>query len=146
MSKKGYLIVSIGLTLFFVATMCLVSQNVAMAQECRIIRIHGGPGNQTAVRVEPNNMWVTPGTCVVWMNQSRLKEVKVIFKEGKVCHDVTSAPSGFKLDEKNCYVTNYIEHGGTSSLMFNQEGTFDFTVQGGGENIKGSILVRKLKK
>ena len=78
----------------------------------------------------------------MWVNFAR-DEVKIIFEEGKKCEDVTEAPSGFKLDAQNCYVTDYVKLGGTSSLKFNQQGTYDYEVKAFGKEAteKGQIIV-----
>jgi hypothetical protein len=74
-------------------------------------------------------MYITKDTCVIWINWVPKEEVRVVFREdGKKCQDATDSPMGFSMAE-NCYVTNFIPLGGTSSLKFNGEGTFKYEVE-----------------
>ena len=106
-----------------------------------MIKIQGQPGGQVALKLDPDTVMVNKGTCVIWVNFARADEVQVVFEQGKVCEDVTEAPVGFKLDAKNCYVTNYIPFGGTSSLLFNVPGEFKYILKAGGERLNGKIIV-----
>jgi hypothetical protein len=71
--------------------------------------------------------------------------LKIVFEDGKKCEDVTDAASGF-LTEGPCYVTSWVTFGGTSSLKFNEEGTYDYFVDAKGHGPearkKGTIVVR----
>lgn len=107
------------------------------------IRSHAG--------VQPETLFVAKGDCVVWINWTRGEDVKIIFREGKKCADMTKSPKGFKADFSGCYLTDYIGFGETSSLVFEQAGRFDYEVEfaksGGGpyvssEKIFGSIMVK----
>jgi hypothetical protein len=133
MSKKR-LLFTVGLTLIFSMATLLVSQGTIDAQKCRIIRIHQEKGSAgTTVRVEPQSLHISKDTCVIWINWVPKEEVRVIFREdGKSCQDATDSPMGFSMAE-NCYVTNFIPLGGTSSLKFNEEGTFRYEVEVPGE-------------
>ena len=51
----------------------LADLGTANAQDCRIVRIHGGMGVRTSLEIEPRNIWINPGTCVVWANLSRIR-------------------------------------------------------------------------
>lgn len=115
------------------------------AQDCRVVRLHGGyHGWEDRVEIEPQTTWITKGSCVVWMNWIQsTKKVKVIFAEGKRCDDLTESPVGFKMEANNCYVTSWIPLGGTSSLLFKNEGTFDYVVEvEEGTRTQGKIIVR----
>ena len=143
--NKKILSVAVGLALVLALTTLMANQDTASAQECRLVRLHGGIGtNVSEIRIEPRALWISKGTCVIWSNWVRTDEVKVIFEEGKKCEDVTDAPVGFTMNADNCYVTDFISLGGTSSLKFNEAGTYKYTVESAGGTIKarGEIGVR----
>jgi len=115
------------------------------AQECRIVRVHGGDvGWIEDLSVEPTTVFVEKGSCVVWFNRARADEVMVKFEEGKKCKDMTEAPAGFNMDKaNNCYVTSWIPFGGTSSLRFIEKGTFDYVIETAkGTKKEGKIIVQ----
>jgi len=144
MSKK-ILSVAVVLALILGLTTLLKNQETISAQECRLIRLYGGvAGNVAEIRIEPNSIWISKGTCVIWSNWVRTDEVKVVFEDGKKCEDVTDAPVGFSMNADNCYVTDWISLGGTSSLRFNEAGTYQYVVEAAGGTIKarGEIAVR----
>jgi hypothetical protein len=143
--KKKILTVAVGLAFILALTTLLANQETVSAQECRLVRLHGGIGaNVSEIRIEPRALWISKGTCVIWSNWVRTDEVKVKFEEGKKCEDVTEAPAGFTLNADNCYVTDWIALGGTSSLKFNETGTYKYVVEAAGGTIKarGEIGVR----
>jgi hypothetical protein len=72
---------------------------------------------------------VKKGDCVVWLNRSRGEDFRIVFKEGKKCQDMTESPVGFRMDWKSCYVTDYLDFGRTSSLVFSQAGTFKYEIE-----------------
>jgi hypothetical protein len=115
----------------------------SVAQQTRVIRLQGSASNsQNGVRIEPDTMLISKGGVVIWNNWARSSDVKIIFQEGKVCQDVTSAPMGFTLDAKQCYVTTWIPFGGTSSLRFTEKGNYHYVVEAaGGAKSKGAIRV-----
>jgi hypothetical protein len=127
-------------------TVLLVGQATLQAQECRVIRIQGMTLHQS-FRAEPETVQVSKGSCVIWFNRSEAN-IKVIFEEGKKCASMSEAPVGFSLDHNECFVTSGIPFGGTSSLRFKEEGTFDYVIEIGelGEKGKkvatGRIIVR----
>ena len=144
MNKKR-LLIAVGITFVFAMAMFLAIQETGNAGECRIVRINleqrsGG----SYISMEPDTMHISKDTCVIWINWVPAHEVKVMFEEdGKKCKDATDAAVGFKMAE-NCYVTNFIPLGGTSSLRFNEEGTFNYAIEGSGDvKAEGSILVTK---
>jgi len=130
MIRRKFLVL-LGLTLAFAMTLSYATTN---CHECRIIRIHKELGTSgKLVRLEPETLYIAKGTCVIWINWVQAKEVRVNFREdGKKCQDATESPMGFKFAE-NCFVTNYLPLGGTSSLRFNDEGTFAYEVEIPGE-------------
>lgn len=142
MGKKKFWITLMALVLVFSAFVLVINQKGLNAGECRLIRIYGDPGGQIPFGLEPAITNIRSGSCLVWVNLARDQEVQVIFEEGKVCKDVTKAPVGFQLDAKNCYVTNYIPFGATSSLLFDKEGIFEYVATAGKTKIKGKIIVR----
>ncbi len=124
----------IGMVLSLTVTSVLLMQFAATAgkmcrlEELRVVRISGDPESEEFLRVEPRDLDITSGDCVVWVNWSKTSEIMVVFQEGKVCYDVTRPSAGFNMDAKNCYVTNYIPYGGTSSLTFKEHGTYNYEV------------------
>ena len=143
--NKKILSVAVGLALILSLTTLMTIHETVNAQECRLVRLHGGiGGNVSEIRIEPRTLWVSKGTCVIWSNWVRTDEVKVKFEDGKKCEDVTDAPVGFTMDADNCYVTDWIALGGTSSLKFNEAGTYKYTVEAAKGTIKarGEISVR----
>ena len=109
------------------------------------IRTHAG--------IEPQILEVAKGDCVVWINWARDENVKVIFRDGKKCADMTRAPVKFKQDFSGCYLTDFLGFGETSSLVFVEGGKFDYEVEftkigsfygagGGATKIFGTIIVK----
>lgn len=145
--------VSIVTALFFLISSMLVllDHKSVEAEESQLIRIFGGietgAGELTKpIRLEPHTMTISKGAVVVWLNWARSVEcVQVSFEDGKKCNDVTDAPTGFEMSG-GCYVTSWITFGGTSSLRFNDPGTYTYTVEAktGGQVRKetGTILVK----
>jgi len=115
------------------------------ARETKMIRVYGSTeGDKLVTRLEPNEVGVGKGVTIVWVNMSE-SEIKVVFPEGKTCQVSTSAALGWKLDAKECYITDYaIPPGGTSSVYFNKIGEYEYEVEfiGKDRKEKGSILVR----
>lgn len=94
-----------------------------------IVKLYAHPsGVVKQVNIEPSEVTVKKGAVVVWVNTSKAKEVKVSFADGKRCADVTSAATTFNM-ESACYVTTWMPVSGTSSLQFNEAGTFEYTVE-----------------
>lgn len=143
MNKKA-LLVGMGLILVLCIAFIQASQRTANADETRVVRIYGGSaGNVSSIRIEPQFITVSPGTVLIWNNWARASEVKVVFEEGKTCQDVTKAPMGFSLNAQNCFVTTWIQLGGTSSLRFMEKGVYKYTIQtSGGAKEAGEIRVR----
>jgi hypothetical protein len=146
MVKKQYVVTAIAAIFLAACVVFLSAGETIDAQSCRIVRISGGAGVQvTDINIEPQSLMIPKGTCVVWFNRAKAQEVKVVFEEGKTCQNLTDAPVGFKIDAaKDCYVTDYISFGGTSSLRFVEEGTFKYTVETeAGEKGTARITVQK---
>ena len=128
---KSKLLMTVALILGFAMVIVLVGHEIVSAGECRIIRSQkekGGAG--TVVSPEPATLRISKGTCVIWINWVP-GEISINFQEdGKTCANATDAPIGFRMNEpKNCYLTELISTGATSSLRFNEPGTFNYVVQ-----------------
>jgi hypothetical protein len=157
--KKLHL--SVALTLF-AAGLFFSDPSFTSAQESemRLIRLCGGTSRSDVygtssdpegaakdiVRIVPETLSIDKGTVVIWINAARATDcLKIVFEDGKKCEDVTDAASGF-LTEGPCYVTSWVTFGGTSSLKFNEEGTYDYFVDAKGHGPearkKGTIVVR----
>ncbi|MFH0812894.1 MAG: hypothetical protein V2A69_08660 [Pseudomonadota bacterium] len=141
MNKKRLLIVG-GLTFLLALTTLLLWHQSTGAFDVRIIRLHKDTinGGKT-IYIEPNTSWIPKDTVVIWVNQARPDEVKIMFEDGKQCADVTSSATAFNL-EASCFVTSWIPSGGTSSLKFNEAGIFEYIVEASdGVKAKGKIVV-----
>ncbi len=147
MKKSEFSGIGLLAALALVMTFLLGNPGISMAQEKCLpvyIRSHAG--------VEPQFLNVAKGDCVVWINWTRGEDVRVIFREGKKCADMTKSPVKFKPDFSGCYLTDYLGFGETSSLVFVEAGKFDYEVQfgysseglyGPGRSIvPGSIVVK----
>ena len=137
--------VVIGFALFCALIVFPLTQYQAGAQETRNIQIRAGFEPQFKTTIEPAEIWISPGTAVVWTNWGK-SEVSISFPNGKECGEATLKSLGWKSD-KGCYITSqFVPFGGTSSLVFEKLGKFDYEVlvgTGAKSVIKGSILVRK---
>ena len=143
MNKKSRKSIVMVAAFVFAITSYLVNLETASAQETRIIRLSGVAYPTTTINIEPKVTFIAKGSVVVWVNLVRAEQVKVNFREGKKCLDVTKAPTGFKLDAQQCYVTDFIRLGGTSSLKFVDRGTYKYEVTTeGGAKESGEIIVR----
>ena len=124
----------------------LLSPVTALAWE-RLVRIHGDPRPPAEIKMiflEPDSVAIEAGTVVIWYNKSAGKEIKLSFESGKICKDTTESHFGFNLQEAtNCFVTDWIPMGATSSLRFMEKGVYEYTVEGpGGIKTKGKIEVK----
>lgn len=144
-------ILTAGAVFFLLSTMLVViDREPVSAQESQLVRIFGGIETgagelKKPIRIEPPALTVSKGGVVVWLNWARSAEcIQVSFEDGKKCDDVTDAPTGFEISS-GCYVTSWITFGGTSSLRFNEPGTYTYTVEAktGGQTRKetGTIMV-----
>ena len=149
MERKRYLVMATGFGLVLASAILVLTYGTMNAQECRIINLYGGDAVQVkTVRIEPQTIVISKGACVVWVNWVRAQDITIKFSDGKTCKDVTESPTKFQLDEQGCYVTSWIPLGGTSSLRFNKEGTYEYVAytrlgyEAGGIQAKGSIVVQ----
>jgi hypothetical protein len=138
--------------LFFILTVLAVGLGMVMANagntlagEAEIVKIWAKDG---AMHAEPANLNVKKNTVVVWMNGLVGKEIKIVFKEGKTCMDVTVNPDmkepNFFMDAKGCYVTSFVPYTNTTSLQFPEAGNFDYVIltSDGTMSAKGKIFVK----
>jgi plastocyanin len=124
MNKNKILLLAMGAV--FIFTMAILIGNpvrIGAAEKCAIVTIQSHEG------ISPETLRVKKGDCVVWINWTRGEDVKVIFKEGKRCQDMTKSSMGFRMDWNGCYITDYLDFGRTSSLLFDQAGTFNYEVE-----------------
>jgi hypothetical protein len=144
-------ILTAGAVFFMLSAMlAVIDREPAGAEESQLVRIFGGIETgagelKKPIRLEPPTLTVSKGGVVVWLNWARSVEcVQVSFEDGKKCDDVTEAPTGFEMSS-GCYVTSWITFGGTSSLRFNEPGTYTYTIEAktGGQTRKetGKIVV-----
>ena len=122
--KTNKLLIRIGAASIFTLVVFLGnSLTIGAAEKCAVVTIQSHEG------ISPETLRIKKGDCVVWINWTRAEDVKIIFKEGKKCQDMTKSPVGFKMDWNSCYITDYLDFGRTSSLLFDQAGTFKYEVE-----------------
>ncbi len=134
MKARQYLGIALSVGLI-VAGLLFAWVDILPAQDCRVIRIEGIAAHDV-IRIDPETITISKGTCVIWFNRSTAHQVKVAFADGKKCASISDAPTGFSLDHQNCYVTSWIPFGGTSSLRFLEAGTYAYDIQATGEQVE----------
>jgi len=141
---KKRILITFGITFILTVAFLLANRGITNAADCRIVRIYGMAYHES-VRIEPTDIRVEKGTCVIWFNKTPGERINITFEDGKKCEDVTDPSVDFKLDEKSCFITTtHIRPGGTASLRFNEKGTFDYTLEAQTQDkkVKGRIYVR----
>jgi hypothetical protein len=145
MNKKSKLMMIGIATIMFSLMAILPAPNQVMAEETRIVRFYAQLSAGVTTRIEPKNVWVRPGTIIVFNNWAG-DEVSITFKEGQKCDEATQSSAGFEYDPKTqCVVTTqYVPYGGTASMMFKDAGRFDYEIELVEKKVKdkGSITVR----
>jgi len=147
-NKKLCELLPIVLTFVLGLIIFLVTLDTIHAQDVRIVKIYGGSSLSTGdIYLDPQTLWISKGDIVIWNNLARTPRVQIVFKEGKECQKVTSAPTGFKFDQaQECYLTDSIIFGGTASLRFNEQGTYEYLVRDAVETIsikaKGKVIAK----
>jgi len=139
MEKRGILVTfMLAFILFF--TVFLFECRRSDASEVKIVRLYilTNDGSKE-VYIEPDTLWITEGTIVVWVNQGPAEEVKVVFEDGTNCQKLTDAGTAYSLKD-GCYVTTWIPLGGTTSLRFNESGDLIYTVEST-SGIKGKAKI-----
>lgn len=139
--KKRKFVVAFWAVLFL--TVLLFGQTgMAGSGQCYFIQIAGPAGVKAEFDLKPEALKVPTESCITWVNWSRAAEVQIKFQDGVSCQDATVGASGFSLDSSQCYVTNFLPYGSTSSLVFSKKGTYSYTVESQGKGkLSGSITV-----
>jgi plastocyanin len=86
-----------------------------------IVRIRGYEG------VFPLNIFIKPGTVVIWLNQYKGK-IRVTFPDKKVSLACQS-PVNFSLSGEGHFVADAVAFGAIASLCFVEPGTYDYYIE-----------------
>jgi len=78
--------------------------------------------------VSPLNLFITPGTVVVWLNDYKTSPIEVKFPDKQVTMACQS-PVNFSISKEGTYVSNSIPFGGVASLCFIEPGTFKYMIE-----------------
>ena len=139
------LLTTIGLTIILAVVLLLTNRITVNAADCRVIRIVGMTYHES-VNIEPTNIRIEKGDCVIWFNNTPGERIKIVFEDGKKCDDITDASADFTFDEKNnCFISaTHIGPGGTASLRFLEKGAFDYILEAETQfkKVRGRIYVR----
>ena len=144
LSKKCFMLVSF-LVLFILGTFLSHLQEIAFAEE----KIYKPDVTTVILNKEPEGISVNPlkiklGTTIVWFNHD-LEPITIRFttKLGIAC----KAPVNFYSDLFGYYETGQIPQGGTASICFIYDGSYDYEVKrlvNKGEEIsEGTIIARE---
>jgi hypothetical protein len=110
----------------------------------QVVRIRGYEG------VSPLNLFIEPGTVVVWLNQYQGR-IKIAFLSKKVTLACKS-PVNFFLNDQGVFESTAVEFGAVASLCFVEYGTFDYVIERSpadasakseGFRFEGQIIVKK---
>ena len=120
----------VGFALAAVFGIILGTHGVAVAQDAKLIKIHGVGGEGLAgIFIDPETSYIKKGTIVIWLSGVKQEEIKVEFADGKKCKSVTAFSVGFDLEkERACYVTSYVPFAATSSLQFVDVGEYEYKI------------------
>ena len=138
---------AVRMVLYVVTLTVFMVVPAAMSDGMSIVGIHGDASSYSDWKgdIIPVMSKVSPGSTVTWVNWVRGGQIKVLFKDGKKCKNVTADPQGYSLDSKTeSYSTDYLPGGQKISLKFMEKGTYDFEVyaQGKIRPVKGQIVVQ----
>ena len=75
----------------------------------------------------PVTLTSNPGTTVIWVNNSRFP-IEILFLDKQVTI-ACGSPVNFFVGEDKTYESNKIPPGGTASLCFLEEGTYEYKVK-----------------
>ena len=100
------------------------------------------------VGLRPLNLTSTPGTTVVWLNNTRFP-IEILFLDKKVVL-ACGAPVNFFVGKDGAYESNKIPSGGTASLCFMEEGKYEYSVKSSStfytgrieRGFKGSVAIK----
>ena len=122
MKKRTHFLAFWGFVFVVMMVVVAISPLTSAAEEkCRIIAIN------RADDFNPGTVTAKTGDCVVWLNWS-VNRARIIFADKGKCTNMSSA-SGFTVYSDGCYVMDKLETGMTSSLTFNQPGTYDYAIE-----------------
>ncbi len=146
---KGLLHVGIILFVLSMAFFLAGPANAENAEDAHLIKImpefNGNALKGFHIKSQVTN--IKKDDLVIWMNGVVAHEVQIIFKEGKICRDVTANPNfkqpKFFLDARNCYTTSFLKYSTTSTLQFVELGTYNYEIisEDGQMSAKGKIIV-----
>ncbi len=143
MSKKGIFQIA-GILFIFALGLFLSNLRLAEAADYRMINVFNiAEGSvESDAPLVPKEASLARGSTVIWFNRSQ-SEIKILFQEGKTCKLSTTAATGWHLSEA-CFITKEaVPPGGTSSVVFNEKGRYDYEIQyvGQDQKAKGSVVV-----
>ncbi len=145
--KRTRLLWVVGIVLSITIGLLPATLGTSFATSASLIRVYTGAGDKATLELDPPALYVQSGSVVIWVNGVMNQEIKVVFKDGKACQDVSISPSfkGFQLDSKSCFVTTFMPYASTSSLQFTDVGTFEYDIvtEDGKMSTKGQVVVRK---
>ena len=87
----------------------------------RVVRTHAEEG------VMPASLTSTPGTTVIWVNQSRTP-AEILFLDKKVVL-ACGSPVNFFVGKDGAYESGKLPFGGTASLCFTEKGKYEYIVR-----------------
>ncbi len=87
----------------------------------QVVRIRGYEG------VSPRNIFIEPGTVVIWLNQYK-GDIRVVFPEKKVSMACKS-PVNFSQNDEGYFTAEAIGFGSVASLCFVERGTFSYYIE-----------------
>lgn len=120
----------------------VVAQSMTYAQTTDFVQVHiSSAKNGGEIRIEPKDIRIDDGSTVIWFNMGD-EDIRVNFKEGKLCVAGTDAPSRFDLTQCE-YMTTWVPPGATASLRFIQSGTYSYEViwKDAGVKEMGQVIV-----
>ena len=97
----------------------------------KVITIHPSEG------LRPGKVTADLGTTIVWLNRDR-SEVEILFLN-KMVTIACGAPVNFTIGKSGAYESAKIPLGGTASLCFIKNGTFDYVVKSSRTFYTGTI-------
>ncbi|MFH2046270.1 MAG: hypothetical protein ABIK92_14100 [Pseudomonadota bacterium] len=143
MKNVKFLVASVVMLLFIMSFIIVNPGTINAAEKdsdkCYVVSLRGSlRGNisqqsskdmDPIVKISPQDLTVSAGSCVVWVNWIRGAEISTSFQDGKVCADKTKSSMSFRLTPGlGCYVTNFLVQGETSSLRFMEPGTYKYDI------------------
>ncbi|MFO7962359.1 MAG: hypothetical protein R6U50_00410 [Desulfobacterales bacterium] len=144
MMKSGRFFL-VGFALVIAFGMVLGTHGVAVAQDAKLIKLHGvGQDELAGIFIDPETAYIKKDTIVVWLSGVKKQDVKIEFADGKHCKSVTAYNVDFDLDkERWCFVTSWVPFASTSSLQFTDAGRYEYKVvsKDGEVSATGTLVV-----